>query len=156
MPDGPDLRLYDANVPYHDRTPELRATRAVVVKFVNCVGTHLICPRRGCKRVRSCADRDPRALPFCWEQYRGMLRFLLCVLAKKQGIGGPGPLGQAEEEGGDEVRLPEPFRGQSLLAALGAEGADLACLARSAEDGSDDFTWEAMPEMRALFDRLTR
>ena len=155
MPDAPDPSIYDERIPYYDRTPDLRATRAILVKFVNSVGTHLICPRRACRRQGGCADWDPRALPFCWEHYRGMLRFLLCVLEKRHGIGGPRPLGQGQEED-DEVRLPEPFRGESLLAALAAGGADLTCLTRSAEDGSDDFTWEAMPEMRALFDRLTR
>ena len=154
MPDAPDLSIYDESIPYYDRTPDLRATRAILVKFVNSVGTHLICPRRACRRQGGCADWDPRALPFCWEHYRGMLRFLLCVVAKHHGLGGPNPVRSARED--DEVRMPEPFRGQSLLAALAADGADLTCLMRSAEDGADDFDWEGMPEMRALFDELTR
>jgi hypothetical protein len=150
MPEAPDLREYDASIPFYDRTPKLRALRATCVKFVDSVGTHLICPRRACKRVAGCADRDPRDLPFCWKQYRGMLRFLLCVVQKRRGITEPGLVPDDERD-----RMPEPFRGESLFASLAAAGADLDSLARPAEAGPDDFTWEAMPEFQELFRQMT-
>jgi hypothetical protein len=149
MSKGPDLSAFDASIPFYDRTPELRATRASLVKFVDSVGIHLICPRRACRREGGCADRDPAALPFCWEHHRDMLRFLLLVAAKRHGITIP------SRPDDDEVRMPKPFRGRPLLAAWAASGVRIADLARAAEDGPDEGSWEASAAMRDLFDELT-
>ncbi|NNM72503.1 hypothetical protein [Enterovirga aerilata] len=149
MPEAPYLREYDTRIPAYDRTPEYRRIRASTVKFCDAVGTHLICPRRACKREGGCADRDMRGLPFCWEHYRGMLRFLLCVAARLLGADGrPGAAG-------NEPRMPPLFGGQPLLAELAEAGLDLGALARPVADGPDDWDWEAIPEMRELFRELT-
>ena len=149
MSERPYDPAFDARIPYYDRTPENRATRACLVKFVDAVGTHLICARRACRRGGRCADRDARALPFCWEHHRGMLRFLLMVVARRLGADRPG---LAEPEG---AAMPEPFRGEPLLAHWASRGVPVEALARSAEDGPDDWAWEAMPDMREHFRRLT-
>ena len=149
MPDAPDLRLFDTSVPYYDRTPHLRSVRAILVKFVNGFGTHLICQRASCRRAGSCADRNMGALPLCWEQHRGILRFLLCVAGKRFGVTGKEPIDE------DHELIPEPFTGESLLAEWAREGVDIGMFARSPEDGPDEWTWEAIPEMCELFREMT-
>ena len=125
--------------------------RATCVKFVDGFGTHLICPRKACQRDRACADRDMRDLPFCWKHYRGMLRFMLCVAAKRHEL-------SDKRRGGEdsEPAMPKPFRGKPLLAILAEDGAPIQELARSAADGPDDFDWEGMPLYWELFRRFTR
>jgi hypothetical protein len=139
---------FDVRIPFYDRTPENRATRAACVKFLDAVGTHLICPRRACRREGGCADRDMAALPLCWHLHRGMLRFLLCVLARRRGLDGHGP---ARED----VCPPRPGGGRPLLAAWADRGAPIAALVRSVEDGPANWDWETSPEMRAHFARMT-
>lgn len=149
MSKAPDLRAFDTSIPLYDRTPNNRATRAALVKFVDSVGTHLICPRRACQREGGCADRDMGALPFCWEHYRGMLRFLLCVLEKLRGINANDPVGE------EDLPMPQPFRGEPLLARWAAAGADIQSLARSAEDGPERWSWERVPALQERFRQMT-
>lgn len=150
MPDRPYHPAFDWTIPYYDRTPNNRAIRACTVKFVDATGIHLICPRGACRREGGCADRDMRALPFCWEHYRGLLRFLLAVAMRRRGADGSGSGG-----GDEEPVMPAPFRGEPLLARWAADGLPIAALARSVADGPDGADWEKIPAMCDYFRRLT-
>ena len=79
-----------------------------------------------------------------------MLRFFLLVAAKRLGAG----TGARRPED-NEPFMPEPFRGRPLLAQWEADGIDIQSLARTAEDGPDDWDYESIPELRELFDELT-
>jgi hypothetical protein len=78
-----------------------------------------------------------------------MLRFLLCVAAKR--VGATGQVGFDD----DDELIPEPFAGESLHAHRAGEGIDIGVLARSAADGRNDWDWETIPEMCEHFRRLT-
>lgn len=127
------------------------AQRAAMLHLVDEIGFHLVCPEPRCRRAKRCRDPDEAQLPLCFWLHRGTCRFVLAC------IGGRAENGDLPDD--DAARAGRTGRVRSadtLLGRLRRDGWPIEQLARTREDGADEWSWETHPEACELVDAFRR